>query len=480
MKRLLSKSMIAVMLVGVLTPVNPVYAKTTKNSTNVAYEQSIGETKQTAEQLRAELEAAKADTAKKKTAMYAAYREAKAANEKEKKGSYGFFEEYGYTAACEVLTNTSSSYLSYTKLGQAGDATSLANFKATVSFMKECNTLRAREGVDPQNTGVALKDLKVSMQLMAISQVQGNWSAYHIGHSGLYNVGENLAWGYSDPFAGWYTEEKNEWIRGNRNSDAVGHYLNVCNSDYVVTGFAINQYGSYGVTHEQSFFYATTGTDCMTVTQFASKLNTYCNSIKAARTAYTEAKAAYESALAYQQQLQAQVDALPATYNITYVLNGGTNNSANPSTYQNTSATFALKNPSRVGYAFAGWYSDASYTSRVTRITQGTRGNLTLYAKWSKITVGGVSGLTVTGMTYRRMRVSYRTVSGAVGYQIRYSTSEKMTNARSVYTNDTKKAIIGLKAGQTYYVQVRAYKRDSAGKGVYGNWSQKKSVKAFQ
>ena len=33
-------------------------------------------------------------TAKKKTAMYAAYREAKAANEKEKKGSYGFFEEY--------------------------------------------------------------------------------------------------------------------------------------------------------------------------------------------------------------------------------------------------------------------------------------------------------------------------------------------------------------------------------------------------
>lgn len=480
MKKFLSKAMIAVMIVGVMAPVSPVRAETVKDDANVVYEQTTDVTKETEAELRAALEAAKKDTAEKKAAMEAAYTKAHEAIEKEKKGSYGFFQEYGYTAACDVLTNSSSEYLSYTKLGQTGDATSLKNLKATVSFLKECNTLRAQEKVDPQNTSASLSDLQVSMQLMAISEVQGNWSAYNLAHSRLYNVGENLAWGYSDPFTGWYTQERNQWISGNTNFSSVGHYLNMCNSDYVVTGFAVNQYGSYGVTHEQSFLYASTGTDCMTVSQFETKLNSYCNAINAAKTAYANAKTAYEEALAYQEQLQARVDALPTTYKITYVLNGGTNNSANPSTYKNTSATITLKNPTRAGYRFAGWYSDKTYTNKVTQIVSGSRGNKTFYAKWSKVTVGTPSGLVLTGLTYRRIRVNYKTVSGVDGYHIRYSTSEKMTSSRSAYTTERKKVITGLKAGKTYYIQVRAFKKDSTGKAVYGSWSQKKKVKAFQ
>ena len=71
------------------------------------------------------------------------------------------------------------------------------------------------------------------------------------------------------------------------------------------------------------------------------------------------------------------------SYRITYKLNGGKNTKSNPSTYSVTSS-ISLKNPSRKGYSFKGWYSDSRYRTRVRTIKEGTTGNKTLYAKWSK------------------------------------------------------------------------------------------------
>ncbi|MGN0396376.1 MAG: InlB B-repeat-containing protein [Coprococcus sp.] len=65
------------------------------------------------------------------------------------------------------------------------------------------------------------------------------------------------------------------------------------------------------------------------------------------------------------------------------------------------------------------------------------------------------------------------------GYQIRYSTSSKMTNAKTQtikgYKNVSKK-VTNLKAKKTYYVQVRTYKSVS-GKIYYSSWSKTKTVK---
>ena len=47
----------------------------------------------------------------------------------------------------------------------------------------------------------------------------------------------------------------------------------------------------------------------------------------------------------------------PFNYSITYNLNGGTNNSANPSVY-NVLYGVSLKAPTRAGYTFAGWYDE--------------------------------------------------------------------------------------------------------------------------
>lgn len=72
------------------------------------------------------------------------------------------------------------------------------------------------------------------------------------------------------------------------------------------------------------------------------------------------------------------------TYNITYVLNGGTNNSANPTTYHSTSGTIMLQDPVREGYVFAGWYIDPAYVIQITQIDKGNSGDIQLYAKWKR------------------------------------------------------------------------------------------------
>ena len=67
-------------------------------------------------------------------------------------------------------------------------------------------------------------------------------------------------------------------------------------------------------------------------------------------------------------------------YTITYELDGGTNASENPESYNVETETITLKDPVKTGYTFAGWYS--ADNSPVTKIPQGSTGNITLYAKW--------------------------------------------------------------------------------------------------
>ena len=72
-----------------------------------------------------------------------------------------------------------------------------------------------------------------------------------------------------------------------------------------------------------------------------------------------------------------------AAYKITYNLNKGKNNSENPKTYTSED-TITLKNPTRTGYYFAGWYTDSKFKNRISTIESGMEGELVLYAKWVK------------------------------------------------------------------------------------------------
>ena len=69
--------------------------------------------------------------------------------------------------------------------------------------------------------------------------------------------------------------------------------------------------------------------------------------------------------------------------NITYHLDGGINSEENLDIFYITDATFALKNASKEGYTFAGWYSDETLKKKVTQIKAGTKDDTELYAKWT-------------------------------------------------------------------------------------------------
>ena len=237
------------------------------------------------------------------------------------KGSLGFFEAMGYDDAVEIINEGIHKHGS-TNLGDPDDATSLENMKATLEFIKECNALRQQNG---------LNELLVSGQLMAIAQVQLNHTnaQENLNHSHLYNVGENLSWGYSDPFSGWYTDEKKvaDWLDAHGmtydqiendvemkkqianelgfRSPAqvqVGHYENIVESNYLGTGFAIAKINgsAYGISHGQVFTHKTNSlnTGLMSVDDFFAAFDEYYSNLMNAQGRYEEA--------------QAQLDALKA------------------------------------------------------------------------------------------------------------------------------------------------------------------------
>lgn len=164
------------------------------------------------------------------------------------------------------------------------------------------------------------------------------------------------------------------------------------------------------------------------------------------------------------------------SYNITYVLNGGTNAVENPTVYSD--ADIALKNPTRKGYTFAGWYTDAACTTKITGISAAAKADVTVYAKWTKVTVKKPTLKSVKNQAGKKAKVTIKKVSGATGYQIQYSTNNKFKKSvKTVTTKKTTATLSKLKKGKTYYVKVCAYKEDSTGEKVCGQYSKVLKVK---
>jgi len=101
-------------------------------------------------------------------------------------------------------------------------------------------------------------------------------------------------------------------------------------------------------------------------------------------------------------------------YTITYQLNGGKNNSGNPASYTSFTDTITLKEPTRTGYIFKGWYTDSNYKNQAAQIKKGSTGDKTFYAKWEakKYTIvfkgnGSTKGK-MSSLTARKYGKSYQ------------------------------------------------------------------------
>ena len=109
----------------------------------------------------------------------------------------------------------------------------------------------------------------------------------------------------------------------------------------------------------------------------------------------------------------------PIQYTITYHMDNGINVAANPSTYSFVTDTIPLRDPSRTGCKFLGWYTDSSYKNKITEIPTGSSGNLHLYAKWELITYkityvlngGTISGTKKTTFTVNDLPLTLPTAT---------------------------------------------------------------------
>ena len=132
--------------------------------------------------------------------------------------------------------------------------------------------------------------------------------------------------------------------------------------------------------------------------------------------------------------------------------------------------------PKRSKYTFAGWYTSPSLKTKWNFDNKVTK-NMTLYAKWKRVSVDKASVKKLTNVSGKKIKVSIKKVEGAKGYQIRYAANSKMKSYKTTTTTSTSKTLSKLTKGKRYYVKIRAYKLDSKKGKVYGAWSKVKSLR---
>ena len=187
-------------------------------------------------------------------------------------------------------------------------------------------------------------------------------------------------------------------------------------------------------------------------------------------TAKRNGKATIKATATDGSEVSASCDVTVA-YKITYVMNKGENHKSNPSTYYKTKVS--LKAPTRKGYTFGGWYTDKKFKNKISSISASSNKDITVYAKWEKIKVKKVTVKNAQSKVAGTMTVNYTKVKNVSGYEIVYGTDAKLTKSKKTITTKSSSVTIKkLKKGGTYYVKVRAYKKDFAGKNVYGAYSK--------
>ena len=132
------------------------------------------------------------------------------------------------------------------------------------------------------------------------------------------------------------------------------------------------------------------------------------------------------------------------------------------------------------GYEFTGWYTKPSKGNRVSsREKLIVSADITLYAQWKKVSVPKAKISSVKNLKGRKISVIFKKVSGSKGYEVSYATQKNFKNAKKKNVSVSAKNYTITKAskGKTYYIKVRAYKKDSTGKKIYGKYSDVKKIK---
>ncbi|MDO5017938.1 MAG: cell wall-binding repeat-containing protein [Lagierella massiliensis] len=156
-----------------------------------------------------------------------------------------------------------------------GDAASYENLFVTGNLLKTNNHVRSIDDnfkVGPQFT---------NFEILSKAIVSANRSTDpSLGHRHTFNVAENLAWGYKDPYVGWYYEEKEIYDKDNNAPfNEVGHYFNIMSKSYELVAIAQNSNPkdnpAFGVTHASNSTWLYEGTNFIREEKYLEMLDEY-------------------------------------------------------------------------------------------------------------------------------------------------------------------------------------------------------------
>lgn len=143
-----------------------------------------------------------------------------------------------------------------------------------------------------------------------------------------------------------------------------------------------------------------------------------------------------------------------------------------------------IKSGKTAKYKITGLKAGKEYRFKVKAYC--TKNGKTLWGKASKAFITATEPKKASIKSFKSTKAKTATlvwapVSGANGYQVKYSTSKKFTKKTTksvmVKKQKTKKVTLKkLKKGKKYYIKLRAYKTVN-GKKIYGSYSKVKSVK---
>ena len=134
--------------------------------------------------------------------------------------------------------------------------------------------------------------------------------------------------------------------------------------------------------------------------------------------------------------------------------------------------------PTKAGYKFVGWYKEAGTINAWNFATDTVTTNTILYAKWIVAIPATPTGVTAVASSYNSIKISWRGVAGATGYQIYRATSSTGTYTLIASPSTITYTNAGLTTNSTYYYKVRAYSLASTVK-VYSGFSTIISAKAI-
>lgn len=228
-----------------------------------------------------------------------------------RRGSYGFFQWAGSESATATLDN--AKYKNLIAYGTTGDATSLDNLEAALDLIDKVNAYRKADG---------LKELVVTDTMMAMAEADAD--AYYDLNTAPKQftvngnrIAENLGTFSNAAKAAdsWYAEKKvadehpDYMSYSSANWSKVGHYFNLSQKKFTVTGAAANSRPVSGTKFCQVYYSNANGEKTYTTKEYRERIAEYRVFYDDRKEDLQEAQAALQQARVRQATAQKIVDA---------------------------------------------------------------------------------------------------------------------------------------------------------------------------